>query len=145
MKKFLSVLLIVCTVICAFSACSKPESSGDTTASASTQQTSAKEHDHSHIDAKNAKITDMQAIDIVKKHSKDKLGLKDEVDKYRWLVSTSGININDTDCFEVNACTIDDKDKENPVVDTKAVYYVSFDGKKVMMKDSKQSKIVEIK
>lgn len=145
MKKFLSIILVFFTMISVFAACSKSDDAASKNVSVSDAVQSTAEHNTTKISTEKADISDMQAIDIVKKISKDKLKLKEDVNHYRWLVSTSGVNVKDIDCFEVNACTIDDKDKQNPVVTTNAVYYVSFDGKKIMMKDSKTSKIVDIK
>jgi hypothetical protein len=94
------------------------------------------------IPTEKAKIKDNEAISYIEQaYTKEELGLDKAPDKYTFMVSTSGTEIDGDMYIQVKAVImtqIDTKDKSDKATFTTEVlgeYYISYDGSKVLSKD----------
>lgn len=101
---------------------------------------------------KTSKVSDEQikagqsAVDIIKKFSAKKLKLDGKLEDYKFLSSTSEKEIDGKKYIEVVASVVNKENEDGTVnMITKGTYYVSPDGKTVLIKNMKTGKTKEIK
>jgi len=125
MKKVLIFILCAAVAVCAFSACSK--------------ENSAHQHTTDIIETEEAVIKEADAINLVQSYSDEELGLTSEQRaKCSFMVAGNGVKIKKDNYIEVIATVKNaHKDGENTTYtfDNQGVYYIRFDGKKIMRKD----------
>ena len=145
MKKVIVALLCVTVIISAFVACSngggtdnkvKKDDSTTTTVAAETTKT---------ITTDDAKITDLDAINLIKSYSAKELGLTDkEYKECSFLVSESGIKYKDNYYVSViatiktaheDSTNADGEAVTTYTFDNKGVYYIRYDGKEILGKN----------
>lgn len=154
MKKALIICCVLVLVISVFSSCSSKKPAEESKAEKTSVTTEAKKEDtHKHDEqAKkpldDASISSSDAIEAVKAFSEKQLKLDKKKDEYKWLVATVGKNIKGKDCFEIVASILTDtqgnKEGDTVSMQTVGTYYVTYDGKTVMIKDSKTAEITNI-
>lgn len=136
MKKILAIILSVLMMCSVFVACSadKDEDTGNEGAVSTTAT----------IETEKAVIKDEDAIDYIKNaYTAEELGLADVDKDYSFMVAKSGVDIDGKKYVKVAANVMSQSDvttedgkttyKLTPVGE----YYISFDGKSVLMKDMK--------
>ena len=148
MKKILAtimstVIIAAVAVVVVYNA--QPNNNQPTTtttnASAATKQ----------IPTEKALIKESDAIDMIESYSDKQLGLsKEDRQKCSFMVSNYGEVIGNESYVKVIAATKKEhKDKKSGKItftfDTKGEYFISYDGNKVMMKDSSTGKYTTIK
>lgn len=101
---------------------------------------------------KKSKVSDEQikagqsAVDIIKEFSAEKLKLDGKLDDYKFLSSTSEKEIDGKKYIEVVASVVNEENKDGTInMITKGTYYVSTDGKEVLIKDMETGKTKELK
>lgn len=137
MKKFLAVLLAAVTVACMFVACSKADDKN------TTQSTTASVENATD----KAKIKDSDAINFIKtSYTKEELGLDKVKEKYDFMISQNGVKIGKKQYVKVAANIMKKNDttskdgKQTYSLTPVGVYYISFNGDEVLMKDLKSGK-----
>lgn len=145
MKKVLAIVLSVFMVSSVFVACSKGNDDKKTTTTAPapiTQEAATKT-----IETQKAVIKESDAINFIRaSYTDEELGLADVEKDYSLMVSSSGVDIDGTKYIKVAANVMSKSDVTTedgkPTYNFEAVgeYYISFDGKTVMMKDMKTGK-----
>ncbi|MBR3150145.1 MAG: hypothetical protein IKF64_08240 [Eubacterium sp.] len=137
MKKVLICFICIICVVCALAACSKDSGNKEV---AKTEAGTTQE-----IKTDEAKITESDAINLIKSYSNEELGLSEEDAKeVSFLVKKSGMEYNKKLYVNVIA-TIktaheDTTDKDGNKVtsytfDNKGEYLISFDGKQILAKN----------
>lgn len=155
-KKQIAVVLAVLTVALSFAACSSSQETEDTTADASqtsaeAQSTSGEANVHSEYsdsekDISDASITESEATDMIKALSEEQLGLEGSKESYKFMVGTTGKVIDGKDYIEVIAAVVSEENEDGTVnIDTRGTYYISYDGKQILAKDSTTGELREIK
>ena len=143
MKKVLVLFLCVVMVVCAFCACSKNDSKKPDSTEAKT--TSAE------MTTDNAVIKEADAINLIQSYSDDELGLtKKQRKEASFMVAGDGVKIDGKNYIEVVATIKEehkDGDKISYTFNHLGMYYISYDGKKIMRKDmdSKEAKYIDMK
>ena len=137
MKKIIVALLCLSVIIGAFAACANGGNTkkADTTASQSESTTKT-------ITTDDAKITDVDAINLIKSYSAKELGLtKEEYKECSFLVNNSGVKYKDNYYVSVIATIKEEhedstNDKGEKVTtytfDNKGEYYIRYDGKEIL-------------
>ena len=144
MKKVLVLFLCVVMAVCAFSACSKNDGKKTDSKDAKTTSSAAMTTD-------NAVIKEADAINLVQSYSDDELGLTAKQRKeVSFMVAGEGVNIDGKNYIEVVATIKEehkDGDKVSYTFNHLGMYYISYDGKKIMRKDmdSKDGKYIDMK
>ena len=141
MKKVLAVIICVCISVCVFGACSKKDEQKPTDKQLTTE----------HMTTDSAVIKEADAINLIESYSDEELGLtaKDRTHA-SFMVASDGVKIENDNYIEVIA-TIKtehkDGDKVTYTFDNLGVYYIRYDGKKIMRKDMKsdEAKYIEMK
>lgn len=143
MKKFLSIILSVLIIGLAFSACS---SESDETESENTDVSAS-----TVIETEKAVIKESDAINFIKNsYTDEELGLSDVENDYSLMVAENGVEIEGKNYIKVaaNVMTQSDvtTDGGKPTYNFTAVgeYYISFDGKTVLMKDMNTGEYKEL-
>jgi hypothetical protein len=131
MKKFISVLMCVLMITCAFAGCSSSGGSdSDTTASTETT---------SKISIDDATIKDADAVNLIESYSDEELGLSaDERKECSFMIDTSGVEIDNNKYVKVVAAIKtehNDGDETTYTFDNKGEYYIRFDGKEILSMD----------
>ena len=145
MKKVIVALLCLTVIVGAFAACANGGTENKEKKDSTTTTASQKADTTKTITTDDAKITDLDAINLIKSYSAKELGLTDkEYKDCSFLVSESGVKYKDNYYVSVIA-TIktahDDSKDENgePVTtytfDNKGVYYIRYDGKEILGKN----------
>lgn len=131
-KKIFAVIISALIVLTVFTACS---GNGDDNTN---QNTTAA------IPTEEAKVKESDAVNFIKtSYTAEELGLGDEKRDYTFLVASNGVEIDGDKYVKVVANVIVKKDvtsengKDTFTMETLGEYYISFDGKKVLMKDMK--------
>lgn len=143
MKKTLIFIICVAMIFSIFAACSKEKEKATTTALP--QETT------SQITTDDAKIKEVDAINLVESYSNEELGLTDKQRKSAsFMVASDGVKIEKDYYIEVIATIkTEHKDGDNTTYtfDNLGVYYISYDGKKIMRKDmeAKEPSYIEMK
>lgn len=143
MKKILVLILCIALTVCVFGACAKKDEDKTTTKKASVTS--------SQMTTDSAVIKEADAINLIQSYSDKELGLtaKDRK-KASFMVASNGVAIDKENYIEVIA-TIKtehkDGDKTTYTFDNLGVYYIRYDGKKVMRKDmkSEEAKYIDMK
>ena len=144
MKKVLAVFLCVVMSVCVFCACSKKDGKNDDSKDAKTTSSSAMTTD-------SAVIKEADAINLVQSYSDDELGLTAKQRKeVSFMVAGEGVEIEGKNYIEVVATIKEehkDGDKVSYTFNHLGMYYISYDGKKIMRKDmdSKDAKYIDMK
>ncbi len=145
MKKFLAVILCAVIVACSFIACSKSDSGKD----ASTTKESTSVTVENPTDK--AKIKDSDAINFIKSsYSAKELGLDKVKDEYSFMISSTGVKIEDKQYVKVAANVMKKNDETaangKPTFSLTPVgeYYISYDGKDVLKKDLDTGKYTKL-
>lgn len=138
--KIITLTLCVVLLVGAFSACTKNASNNKTTVSTTESQNKKS----NKIDVADAKISENNAIQLVKSYSSEELGLKNK-DDYKFLFSSGGVEIAKEKYVQVIAATVNNEDKNAITIDTKGEYYINFDGTKLLVKDMKTGEYKTIK
>lgn len=133
MKKILAVLAVIVIACTAFAACSKNEDATTTVVHETAVQ----------IETEEAKIKESDAIDFIKNaYTEKELGLDGADGNYSFMIASSGVEIDGEKYVRVVANnpvkndTTNEDGKETYRMETLGEYYISFDGKKVLMKNS---------
>ncbi len=135
MKKVLIFVICAAITVCAFSACSKNDKNeASSTASKTT----------TGITTDDAVIKEADAINLIQSYSDKELGLTaKERKKVSFMVASNGMKIDGEYYIEVVA-TIKNEHKNGDEVsytfDHLGMYYIRYDGKKVMRKNMKSEK-----
>ena len=144
MKKILALILCVVISVCVFGACAKKTENETTTKK--TADTSS-----SQMTTDSAVIKEADAINLIESYSDKELGLTAaDRKKASFMVASDGVEIEKENFIEVIA-TIKtehkDGDKVTYTFDNLGVYYIRFDGKKIMRKDmkSEEAKYIDMK
>lgn len=163
MKKHLLLIITIIIVIISFTACSSNSNNNDdvgaSTTIAATKQNDDKESETSYkkVDnlvttqiakepIENAKISGYEATQIISGMDVKKLGLKGKTEDYRFMVSPEGKVIEDQNYIEVNAMEITQENDDGTMsVDIKGNYFVSYDGKKILVRDLTTGEFSELK
>ena len=142
MKKVLIFILCAAMSICVFSACAKKDDGKTTTAKQATTE---------QMTTDSAVIKEADAINLIESYSDKELGLSaEDRKKASFMVASDGVKIEDDYYIEVVA-TIKtehkDGEKTTYTFDHLGIYYIRYDGKKVMRKDmkSEEAKYVDMK
>ena len=137
MKKVLVFVLCAAITVCVFGACAKKD--GKETKTTKTSQSTTLE-----MTTDGAVIKEADAINLVQSYSDEELGLtKKERKKASFMVAGSGVEIDGKNYIEVVATVKNehkDGDKVSYTFDHLGMYYISYDGKKIMRKDMKSDK-----
>jgi archaellum component FlaG (FlaF/FlaG flagellin family) len=143
MKKILICIICVAMAVGVFGACAKKDANDKTTAAA--QATTEK------MTTDSAVIKEADAINLIESYSDDELGLTAKQRKTAsFLVASNGVKIEDGNYIEVIA-TVKKEHKEGDkttfTFDNLGVYYIRYDGKKIMRKDmeSETPKYIDMK
>ena len=142
MKKIILCILCLSMVVCAFGACSKNNDE---------KTTGIKQATTEEMTTDSAVIKEADAINLIKSYSDDELGLTaEDRKKASFMVASNGVKIEKDNYIEVIA-TIKNEHKEGEKItytfDNLGVYYIRYDGKKVMRKDmkSEEDKYIDMK
>ena len=143
MKKILVCILCIAMAVCVFGACAKKDSKdGKTTAAQATTES---------MTTDSAVIKEADAINLIESYSDEELGLTAKQRKSAsFMVASNGVKIEDGNYIEVIATVKTehkDGDKTTYTFDNLGVYYISYDGKKIMRKDmeSETPKYIDMK
>lgn len=143
MKKVLAIIICLAIAVCAFTACSSKKSDKEKT----TEKTTAS----SQMTTDTAVIKEADAINLIESYSDKELGLsaKDRK-KASFMVAGEGVKIEGENYIEVVATVKKEhKDGDNTTYtfDHLGMYYIRYDGKKILKKDmkSKEDKYSEMK
>ena len=116
------------------------------------ETTKASQDNKKSNDDKNSKVSDEQikagqsAVDIIKEFSAKKLKLDGKLEDYKFLSSTNEKEIDGKKYIEVVASVVNKENEDGTVnMITKGTYYVSPDGKTVLIKNMKTGKTKELK
>jgi hypothetical protein len=141
MKKVLISVLCIVIALSVFGACAKKDG----------KETTVKQQTTEEMTTDSAVIKEADAINLIQSYSDKELGLKeDERNHVSFMVASAGVKIEKDNYIEVIA-TIKvehkDGDKTTYTFDNRGVYYIRYDGKKVMRKDmdSKEEKYINMK
>lgn len=136
MKKILTVLLAVLMICSVFAGCSAKEPTTD---------------DNGLISVDDAKIKESDAIFYIQSmYTPEELGLADVTEDYSFMVASSGVDIDGKKYVKVVANVPVPKSEPNEdgqqtySMETYGEYYISFDGKKVLMKDMTTGEYVKL-
>lgn len=142
MKKILSILLCLCLTVCVFAGCSSKKSNSEN--KETTETTVENPTD-------DAKIKDSDAIEFIKNaYTKKELGLDKVKEKYSFMISSSGEVIEGKKYIKVAANVMNKNDTTNAsgqvtyTMKPVGEYYISYDGKTVLMKDLDSGKYTEL-
>ena len=95
---------------------------------------------------KDLKIQMNDASKKISSLSMDKLALKGKKEDYKFMVSTQGKVIDGEDYIEVIASRVKKENKDGSIsMDTVGQYFISYDGKKMLIKDMETGKFSELK
>ncbi len=142
MKKVLVFVLCAAISVCVFGACAKKDTKETTKAAASTTV---------KMTTDSAVIKEADAINLIQSYSDDELGLtKKDRKKASFMVAGSGVEIEGDNYIEVVATVKNehkDGDKISYTFDHLGIYYIRYDGKKIMRKDmeSDKAKYIDMK
>lgn len=142
MKKFLAIMMTVCVIACAFAACSSSDKKEKDTTKPEQETVSATVA----ITTDTAKITDADAVNLIKKqYTAKELGLsQDDYENGSFMISSSGVEYDGNYYVKViNAIKQEHKDDDGNITytfDTKGEYLISYDGKTILQKDMKAEK-----
>ncbi|MBE6742115.1 MAG: hypothetical protein E7570_07415 [Ruminococcaceae bacterium] len=143
MKKVLAIIICLAIAVCAFTACSSKKPDKEKT----TEKTTAS----SQMTTDTAVIKEADAINLIESYSDKELGLsaKDRK-KASFMVAGEGVKIDGENYIEVVATVKKEhKDGDNTTYtfDHLGMYYIRYDGKKILKKDmkSKEDKYSEMK
>ena len=140
MKKVLISVLCIVIALSVFGACAKKDN-GETVKQETTEE----------MTTDSAVIKEADAINLIESYSDKELGLTANDRKHvSFMVASAGVKIENDNYIEVIATVKNehkDGDKTTYTFDNRGVYYIRYDGKKVMRKDmeSKEEKYVEMK
>ena len=143
MKKALIFVLCAVMAVCVFSACSKKDGKETTTTAQSTSS--------AVLATDKAVIKEADAINLIQSYSDKELGLTaKERKKASFMVAGNGVEIDGKNYIEVVATVKNEHKKDGKIsytFDHLGMYYISFDGKKVMRKDmkSEEAKYIDMK
>lgn len=144
MKKALVVVLSFLMVCSVFAACSA-DNKDDEDSKKTTVTTAAV------IETQEAVIKESDAINFIKNaYTEEELGLADVEKDYSLMVASSGVEVEGKKYIKVAANVMSQSDvttdEGKPTYNFTAVgeYYISFDGKTVLMKDMKSGKLKEL-
>ena len=142
MKKVLVLFVCIAVALCAMSACSKGASDKNAKETESTSEV---------MTTDKAVIKEADAINLIMSYSDEELGLTaKQRKKASFMVAGEGTKIDGKNYIEVVA-TVKKKHKDGDKVtytfEHLGVYYISYDGKKVIRKDmeSKEPKYIDMK
>ncbi len=143
MKKIISVLLCVITACCVFTACSKDKEKETTTTATTTTS----------IDSltKEAKIKDSDAVNLIESYTDKELGLTSKQRKEcSFMVANAPVKIEKKQYIKVVAALKKKhKDKKSGKVtytfDYEGEYFIRFDGKEILSRDSESGKYKKMK
>ncbi|MBR2099910.1 MAG: hypothetical protein IJ927_01095, partial [Eubacterium sp.] len=134
--------LCLSMVVCAFGACAKNNDEKTTGINQATTE---------EMTTDSAVIKEADAINLIKSYSDDELGLTaEDRKKASFMVASNGVKIEKDNYIEVIA-TIKNEHKEGDKItytfDNLGVYYIRYDGKKIMRLDmkSEEEKYIEMK
>ncbi len=121
------------------------------TACSSVGKEEEKEVNTTAVPTEAAKVKETEAIHFIESaYTKEELGLA-QVDKnYSFMVASNGVEIDGKNYIKVVANVIVRNDvttedgKETFSMETKGEYYISFDGKEVLMKNMENGKFVKL-
>ncbi len=142
MKKIILCILCLSMVVCAFGACAKNNDE---------KTTGIKQATTEEMTTDSAVIKEADAINLIKSYSDDELGLTaEDRKKASFMVASNGVKIDKKYYIEVIA-TIKNEHKEGDKItytfDNLGVYYIRYDGKKIMRLDmkSEEEKYIDMK
>ena len=145
MKKVLITLLCLSLIFSAFAACSKDGGKEKAEEHITTQE----------ITTDDAKITESDAINLIKSYSEKELGLtKDEMKECSFLVKSSGVKYEGEYYINVIATiktahedtTNDDGKKVTTYTfDNKGEYFIRYDGKQILARNGDDGKYRKLK
>lgn len=83
-----------------------------------------------------AQISSSEASEIISEMSMEKLGLEGSKEDYKFMVSTEGKTIDSIDYIEVIASQVSKENEDGSIsMETKGDYFISYDGKKMLVRD----------
>lgn len=142
MKKFLAIAAAIIMMGCVFTACSSSNDKTTTTKAAETTVENPTD---------DAKIKDSDAVSFIKdSYTEKELGLDKVKDEYSFMIASTGEKIDGELYVKVaaNVKTENDETSEGgkTTYTLKSVgeYYISYDGEKVLMKDSDTGEYKEL-
>lgn len=93
-----------------------------------------------------ADITSAEASEIISGMPLEKLGLEGDKSDYKFMVSTEGKAIEGTDYIEVIASQVSEEKEDGSIsMETKGDYFISYDGKKMLKRDTATGDFSELK
>lgn len=145
MKKILTVILCISIAVCIFAACSNGAEDASTTALSS----KAVKKTTQVITTGTAAVIQADAINLITSYSAKELGLtKDDMKKCSFMVASEGTKIKNDYYIKVIA-TIKiphkDGDKTTFSFDNKGIYFIRYDGKKILSKNTETGNYTELK
>ena len=157
MKKILLLSVLFWFVFCIVMGCSNKQNSDTTTINNQTTvqtETSANINDKNKQDTtklsktplEKASVSSSDASKKISSLSMEQLGLKGKKEDYKFMVSTQGKEIGGEDYIEVIASKVKKENKDGSIsMDTVGQYFISYDGKKMLIKDMETGKFSELK
>lgn len=93
-----------------------------------------------------AEISSSEASEIISEMSLEKLGLEGDKSDYKFMVSTKGKTIEGTDYIEIIASQVSEENEDGSIsMETKGDYFISYDGKIMLVRDVKTGTFSELK
>lgn len=138
MKRILSVILCLTIVSLIFVGCSSNKDEKPTT-------TKKNESQVTEITTDDAKVTESDAINLVKSYSAKELGLTaDEMKSCSFMVASTGVKIENSYYIKVIATVKNEQKGEDGkttyTFDNKGEYYIRYDAKQILKKNMKSDK-----
>lgn len=158
MKKLLALLLSIVVICTSFAACSSDKKEEEGTEGTSVSEkakaestTNKPQTNPAAIPTEKAVIKEADAADFIKEaYTEKELGLEKVEDNYSFMVAQSGAEIEGKKYIKVAANVMSQNEEKS--ADGKVTYsltpvgeyYISFDGKTVLMRDMKTKKYKEL-
>ena len=130
MKKYLTIIVLVCLLLSLFTACTNStENANEETTEISVSETE-----------REIAMTESEAVDYIKSYSAEELSLSQEdYENCNFMINYDGKEIEGERYIEIIAAYkeshTNEDGSESYTFDTKGSYYIRYDGKRVLKKD----------
>lgn len=164
MKKIVLFIMIVVVIVSVFAACSSGSVDNKETVSKNTTVSEAKKNDNkdnnettkivenlvttaiSKIPVEDAEISGYDATKLISDKDAKSLGLKGKTEDYKFMLVSEGKEIDGKNYIEIVAMETKKENEDGTMdVETKGDYFVSYDGKKLLVRDLVTGEFSEIK